>query len=116
MQLDSTRNYIMIVNLGLAMLNVSAMVATIIPCFWGMNLPHGLPETPVMFYALCGTSLALAWLTFPLAKDWYVRHWSRQTQSQLLEPKTLRCVICVAYFSPIFLLPHTECAFAVREG
>lgn len=90
MQLDSNRNYIMMVNLYLAMLNVSVMVATIIPCFWGMNVEHGLPDEPYVFYGLSGVSLVIAYITFPLAKDWYVRHWQRQARSQVLEPNTLR--------------------------
>jgi hypothetical protein len=51
MQLDSSRNHIIMVNLWLSMLNISVMATTIVPAFFGMNLASGLSETePALFY------------------------------------------------------------------
>ncbi len=51
MQLDSSRNHIIMVNLWLSMLNISVMATTILPAFFGMNLGSGLSEgSPEHFY------------------------------------------------------------------
>jgi hypothetical protein len=51
MQLDSSRNHIIMVNLWLSMLNISVMAATIVPAFFGMNLHSGMSENdPLYFY------------------------------------------------------------------
>jgi hypothetical protein len=53
MQLDSSRNHIIMVNLWLSMLNISVMATTILPAFFGMNLGSGLEESdPTVFYAV----------------------------------------------------------------
>lgn len=44
MQLDSSRNHIILVNLWLSMINISVMATTILPAWFGMNLHSGLPE------------------------------------------------------------------------
>lgn len=54
MQLDSSRNHIIMVNLWLSMLNISVMATTILPAFFGMNLHSGLSEEdPNIFLAVC---------------------------------------------------------------
>ena len=45
MQLDSSRNHIIMVNLWLSMINISVMATTILPAFFGMNL-HGSRKRP----------------------------------------------------------------------
>jgi hypothetical protein len=44
MQLDSSRNHIILVNLWLSMINISVMGTTILPAFFGMNLASGLSD------------------------------------------------------------------------
>jgi hypothetical protein len=78
MQLDSSRNHIIMVNLWLSMLNISVMATTILPAFFGMNLGSGLAEAdPTVFYAvgllmlfgssccICGMVLAVLLLLPP---------------------------------------------------
>lgn len=45
MQLDSSRNHIIMVNLWLSMLNISVMASTILPAFFGMNLEGPISST-----------------------------------------------------------------------
>jgi hypothetical protein len=62
MQLDSSRNHIIMVNLWLSMLNISVMATTILPAFFGMNLGSGLEEAdPTVFYAvrICRSAVRL---------------------------------------------------------
>jgi hypothetical protein len=60
MQLDSSRNHIILVNLWLSMINISVMATTILPAFFGMNLSSGLPEeTTEHFYYVRGSCFCL---------------------------------------------------------
>jgi hypothetical protein len=53
MQLDSSRNHIIMVNLWLSIVNISVMGTTILPAFFGMNLSSGLSDQdPYFFYAV----------------------------------------------------------------
>ena len=55
MQLDSSRNHIILVNLWLSMISISVMATTILPAFFGMNLQSGVPDqTPEHFYMVGG--------------------------------------------------------------
>jgi hypothetical protein len=55
MQLDSSRNHIIMVNLWLSIVNISVMGTTILPAFFGMNLSSGLSDQdPYFFYAVRG--------------------------------------------------------------
>ena len=55
MQLDSSRNHIIMVNLWLSIVNISVMATTILPAFFGMNLSSGLSDAePVWFYMVGG--------------------------------------------------------------
>ncbi|KAF8060603.1 MRS2-G [Scenedesmus sp. PABB004] len=94
MQLDSSRNHIIMVNLWLSMLNISVMATTILPAFFGMNLGSGLSDAdPVNFYAVCGGSLALAALSYPACRSWYDRNWRRVNQNEQFEQKMLRVLL-----------------------
>ncbi|WIA15249.1 hypothetical protein OEZ85_001923 [Tetradesmus obliquus] len=94
MQLDSSRNHIIMVNLWLSMLNISVMATTILPAFYGMNLGSGLEEAdPATFYAVCGVSMALAALSYPLSRYWYTRNWRRISENELFEQKMLRVLL-----------------------
>lgn len=44
MQLDSSRNHIMLVNLWISILSISVMATTILPAFFGMNLDNGMAQ------------------------------------------------------------------------
>jgi hypothetical protein len=57
MQLDSSRNHIIMVNLWLSIVNISVMGTTILPAFFGMNLSSGLSDTdPFFFYMVRATA------------------------------------------------------------
>eukprot|EP00775_Hariotina_reticulata_P003052 gene3052-3333_t len=94
MQLDSSRNHIIMVNLWLSMLNISVMAATIVPAFFGMNLHSGLSESdPLYFYLVCGCSLVLSALSYPASRYWYTRNWRKINQNELFEQKMLRVLL-----------------------
>ena len=55
MQLDSSRNHIIMVNLWLSMISISVMATTILPAFFGMNLRAPLTEeSTTHFYGVRG--------------------------------------------------------------
>lgn len=96
MQLDSSRNHIIMVNLWLSMINISVMATTILPAFFGMNLHSGLPdESTQHFYAVVALSVGVAALSFPVARWLYFRHWRKMTQQELFEQKMLRWAVLV---------------------
>lgn len=91
MQLDSSRNHIILVNLWLSMINISVMATTILPAFFGMNLDSGLhDQDPSHFYAVVAGSICVAVSSFPLAQWLYIRHWRRITQQERDKQKMLR--------------------------
>ena len=90
MQLDSTRNHIMIVNLWVSMISISVMSTTIVPCFFGMNVTHGFPDQPWAFYGLCCMSVVLAAISFPVARYYFIRNWQKHSQKEITDMKTLR--------------------------
>lgn len=91
MQLDSSRNHIIMVNLWLSMISISVMATTILPAFFGMNLDSGLPgESSAHFYGVVAFSVGAAALSFPLARGLYLRHWRQTAQQELFEQRMLR--------------------------
>ena len=91
MQLDSSRNHIILVNLWISMINISVMATTILPCFFGMNLGSNLPENePFYFYSVCAASLLVAVSSFPVARSIYFRHWRKIMHREHYEEKMLR--------------------------
>lgn len=58
MQLDSSRNHIILVNLWLSMINISVMATTILPAFFGMNLHSGLPEESMEHFYMVSHAVA----------------------------------------------------------
>lgn len=54
MQLDSSRNHIILVNLWLSMISISVMAMTILPAWFGMNLHSGLPEESTHHFYMVG--------------------------------------------------------------
>jgi Mg2+ and Co2+ transporter CorA len=91
MQLDSSRNHIILINLWLSMISISVMAATIVPAFFGMNLGSGLPDNqPGVFYSVCATSLVLAGVSFPLARRLFIRHWQRLVSQDQHEQRMLK--------------------------
>ncbi|KIZ05832.1 hypothetical protein MNEG_2127 [Monoraphidium neglectum] len=94
MQLDSSRNHIILVNLWLSMINISVMATTILPAFFGMNLHSGLPEESMKhFYMVVAASIVIATLSYPLGRWIYFRHWRKMTQHELFEQKMLRVLL-----------------------
>lgn len=71
MQLDSSRNHIIMVNLWLSMINISVMATTILPAFFGMNLHSGLPDESTGHFYLVGVSCVLCGLCLPVARWLY---------------------------------------------
>eukprot|EP00775_Hariotina_reticulata_P005093 gene5093-5334_t len=94
MQLDSSRNHIIMVNLWLSMLNISVMATTIVPAFFGMNLASGLSDTePALFYLVCGCSVLLAALSYPASRYWYNRNWRKVNNNEVFERRMLRMLL-----------------------
>ncbi|KAF8068278.1 SULP1 [Scenedesmus sp. PABB004] len=94
MQLDSSRNHIIMVNLWLSMLNISVMASTILPAFFGMNLETPLPaDESTYFFLVCGGSLLLSALSYPASRFWYTRNWRKVNQNKSFEQKMLRVLL-----------------------
>ncbi|WIA29778.1 hypothetical protein OEZ86_012252 [Tetradesmus obliquus] len=94
MQLDSSRNHIIMVNLWLSMLNISVMASTIFPAYFGMNLESPLPaEDSFYFFTVVGASLALAGLSYPASRFWYTHNWRKINQNKMFEHKMLRVLL-----------------------
>jgi hypothetical protein len=92
--LDASRNHIIQVNMWLSLVSISVMAATLVPAALGMNLSSGLDgDSPATFAAVCGASLAVAALSFPLGRGLYLRHWRKVAHQELFEQKMLRCVV-----------------------
>eukprot|EP01026_Neomeris_dumetosa_P045871 TRINITY_DN3892_c1_g3_i1.p1 TRINITY_DN3892_c1_g3~~TRINITY_DN3892_c1_g3_i1.p1 ORF type:complete len:581 (-),score=44.19 TRINITY_DN3892_c1_g3_i1:330-2072(-) len=84
MQLDSARNRIIRLNLFLSVSSFSAVIATIPPSLFGMNVPNGLEETTGAFQAIMTGSLSFSIFVCTVL-FFYYRFWPRRFHKQRVQ-------------------------------
>ncbi|MEW5313205.1 MAG: hypothetical protein WDW38_004791 [Sanguina aurantia] len=98
MQLDSSRNHFILTNLWISMISISLMLATIVPTFFGMNIEHGLENTPFVFWGTVAASAAIGVASYPLLSVAFRRNWKTKSRGEVHKVKMLR----------LFLMQHLD--------
>jgi len=98
MRMDAARNEIILLNLKMTLASLCLMICVVMPTMLGMNVSHGMPDQPWVFYSVCGASVMIAALCYPLASYMFRRSWRAKSASEVARFTSLR----------LFLMQHLD--------
>ncbi|KAG2495912.1 hypothetical protein HYH03_006149 [Edaphochlamys debaryana] len=106
MQLDSSRNHIILVNLWISVASISLMVATLPSALFGMNVQNGLEEAHGAFLGMIMLSAALAFGSYPAFMSHFTNRFMRASRQDMHNMRMLRT----------FLMQHSDDLEAIVDA